>query len=322
MLSQLFSALLQSPQGFALFTLRLCPNCCVLFTEQRLNVDEGGFSCGPVCTTIDASYPNGAEREGYIHTVPLTWHREAWLPPQLYPNTTYRMRGDLPHLMIGFNPGGKAYASGGQGSYGGNQYRYAHCGKLHHPCNNKGTWGDESINFWETTRNAVMKAQLLKDNIHKARRGIIYNELWMPYHKTRDQRGVPNMDALRKVGMIEVVAVPGSPGVFTPQIWLAMSPMSAYHGGAQGSEGEDVPTWAGTGMGQCPPFGMRCIAAYCCLFHEALRAILMSKNECQVWGQEYLLQRYHTSLHVRSDVIYSSETSTSCLDLQLPPIKI
>jgi len=224
--------------------------------EQRLNVDEGGFSCGPVCTTIDASYPNGAEREGYIHTVPLTWHREAWLPPQLYPNTTYRMRGDLPHLMIGFNPGGKAYASGGQGSYGGNQYRYAHCGKLHHPCNNKGTWGDESINFWETTRNAVMKAQLLKDNIHKARRGIIYNELWMPYHKTRDQRGVPNMDALRKVGMIEVVAVPGSPGVFTPQIWLAMSPMSAYHGGAQGSEGEDVPTWAGTGMGQCPPFGV------------------------------------------------------------------
>jgi hypothetical protein len=75
----------------------------------------------------------------------------------------------------------------------------------------------------------------------------------MPYQKSEDARGVRAKDGkpsrLRRVNVIEALAVPNGKGGLTTQIWLAMSAMSAFNPSA-------VPTWAGSGKGQCPPHGV------------------------------------------------------------------
>ena len=158
-----------------------------------------------------------------------------------------------------------------------------------------------------------MKKQLHEDNIAKAEKGIIYENLWKPWEHDRDTRGISSNwhhHNLRKVSVLEAVAIPRPDGSFTRQLWLATAGMSFYGARAQGSEEEDVATWAGGGLGQCPPWGnLRQLA--CAVYLMCF--VVQGQSRGSMWLRCLISLNVHTAVSCISVMLASPRQPISRL---------
>lgn len=148
----------------------------------------------------------------------------------LYSNLTFVSdtdSKDIPAQLVGFNPGARRMTG---------------------------------AKVWKAVQHMRAKLLLLDDIIKKVRKGLITGDLWVPFQPKNDARGLltendQTMDRLRRVTVLESVAVPDGRGAFTRQLWLAMSVNSVYKD-SRASNADHAATWSGNGQGQCPPHGV------------------------------------------------------------------